>query len=81
MGFYTWGGFAVACVGLQEPWDVRTSPEAVSDESVMRFAAQVKKAHELQGEGSCQKKGVGCEVITNSALEKDESNLETARLQ
>lgn len=64
------------CVGLQKTWAVCTSSKTANDIIAAQFAAQVEKAHQLQGEGSCKQKGVACKVFTGSALGKDESSLE-----
>jgi len=69
------------CVGLQKTWDVCASLKTGKGIIAAQFAAQVEKAHQLQGEGSCQQKGVGCKVFTCSALKKDETSLQNAHSQ
>lgn len=82
MGLHTWRflsiyfkfrqkGFShiVSC-WVAKDLDVCTSSKTVNDIIALQFAAQVEKAHRLQGEGSCQHKGAGCKVFTASALKK-----------
>lgn len=51
------------CVGLQKTWDVSTSSKAANDIIAAQFAAQVEKARQLQGEGSCQQKGAKYSLV------------------
>lgn len=53
---------------VAQDWDVCTSSKTASDIIAAQFVAQVEKALQLQGQGSCQQRGFGCKVFTGSAL-------------